>query len=143
MEVEARAWTAQLAKAEADILQASQKLEKEFKERNRNSLQNGGQEIPDPIKLVRRLTALELALENLKNDCEFIATKRTEIVKSVMETQVKNVTQVQEMLGLTDRKTMPFRRSIEEPDEDDGTLADLTQKMTYQCDFLVDANEAC
>ena len=41
MEAEARAWTAQLAKAEADILQASQKLEKVFKEANRKSLQRG------------------------------------------------------------------------------------------------------
>ena len=56
-----------------------------------------GQEIPDPIKLVRRLTALELALGNLKNDCEFISTKRTEIVKSVMETQLENIFQAQEV----------------------------------------------
>lgn len=55
------------------------------------------QEVPDPIKLVRRLTALEIALGNLKNDCEFISRKRTEIVKSVMETQLENVTQVQEV----------------------------------------------
>ncbi|KAL3938951.1 MAG: hypothetical protein SGBAC_006233 [Bacillariaceae sp.] len=143
MEVEARAWAAQLAKTEADILQASQKLEKVFKQANRQSLQNGGQEIPDPIKLVRRLTALELALGSLKSDCEFISKKRTDIVKSVMETQLENVTQVQEMMSLTDRKTMPFRRSIEESSgEDDGTLEELTQKMQYQCDFLVEANEA-
>lgn len=47
------------------------------------------------------------------------------------------------MMSLSDRKTMPFRQSIEESSgEDDGTLEDLTQKMQHQCDFLVEENEA-
>jgi hypothetical protein len=58
---------------------------------------NSGQEIPDPVKLVRRLTALEIALGSLKNDCEMISTKRTEIVKSVMERQLSNGSQLEQV----------------------------------------------
>jgi hypothetical protein len=53
--------------------------------------------IPDPVKLVRRLTALEIALGNLKQDCQVISTKRNDIVQSVMDAQLKTVTQVQEV----------------------------------------------
>eukprot|EP00980_Cylindrotheca_fusiformis_P004596 scaffold982_cov139-Cylindrotheca_fusiformis.AAC.9 len=93
MEIEARAWTAQLSKAESEILQASQRLEKVFKEAN---MQSGDQSIPNPVKLVRRLTALEIALSNLKNDCEMISKKRTEMAKSVMEKQLDNASLIEE-----------------------------------------------
>ena len=42
-----------------------------------------------------------------------------------------------QLLSLTDRAAVPFRRSIEEnSEEEDRTLADLTEKMNYQLNFL-------
>ena len=61
---------------------------------------SSGEEIPDPIKLVRRLTALENALGRLQVDCEAIATKRMGIVNSIIKAQNSNVVQIQEVRGL-------------------------------------------
>jgi hypothetical protein len=61
-----------------------------------------GPGIPDPIKLVRRLTALEIALGHLKEDCEIIARKRKEVVRSVVETQYRNASHVQEVRTIFD-----------------------------------------
>jgi hypothetical protein len=56
-----------------------------------------GEAIPDPIKMVRRLTALEIALGSLKRDCEIISTKRNGMVKSVLENQQRNASRVQQV----------------------------------------------
>ena len=56
-----------------------------------------GGKVPDPIKLVRRLTALEVALGNLKRDCDIIAEKRTMVVKKVLQTQEENLLKVEEV----------------------------------------------
>lgn len=99
-----KSWTSQLTKAESNISQATQSLEKAFKAASKISVQSGGEEIPDPIKLVRRLTALENALGRLQVDCEAIATKRMGIVNSIIKAQNSNVVQIQEMLDLTESK---------------------------------------
>lgn len=58
---------------------------------------SSGEAIPDPIKLVRRLTALEIALGSLKRDCEIISAKRNGMVKSVLENQQQNALRVQQV----------------------------------------------
>ena len=89
-----------IAKAERDISLSSQRLENAFKENRNNhddSLQQsvGGNVphvvVPNPIKMVRRLTALEIAIGQLGQDCEMISEKRKNIVQSVIDDQNQNV----------------------------------------------------
>lgn len=47
--------------------------------------------IPDPIKLLRRLAALELRIDQLRRDCIDVADGRQEIALAVMGVQVDNV----------------------------------------------------
>jgi hypothetical protein len=47
--------------------------------------------IPDPIKLLRRLAALESRIGQLRRDCVEIADGRKEIALAVINVQVDNV----------------------------------------------------
>ena len=106
-----RSWTSQLSKAERDISLSSQRLENAFKENiNRNdSLQqvgnanananaNGPHVVPNPIKMIRRLTALEIAIGQLGQDCETISEKRKNIVQSVIDDQNQNVAKTMQVI---------------------------------------------
>lgn len=88
-----------IAKAERDISLSSQRLENAFKE-NRNNHDDSLQQsvgsnlphvVPNPIKMIRRLTALEIAIGQLGQDCEMISEKRKNIVQSVIDDQNQNV----------------------------------------------------
>jgi hypothetical protein len=46
---------------------------------------------------VRRLTALEIAIGHLKNDCEVISKKRLDVIQKVVATQHQSVSQVKEV----------------------------------------------
>jgi hypothetical protein len=63
------------------------------------SIQNTyrGTDIPDPIKLVRRLTALEMSLGHLKHDCDDITIHRKNLMGLVLEKQNRNLSQVEKV----------------------------------------------
>ena len=83
-----------LSKAESDISFAARRLEQAFKSSSdgSNSSQNT---IPNPVKMVRRLTALEVAMVQLRKDCETIAKKRGDVVARVVAQQNENVETVE------------------------------------------------
>mmetsp|Transcript_73056 Transcript_73056/g.205220 ORF Transcript_73056/g.205220 Transcript_73056/m.205220 type:complete len:148 (+) Transcript_73056:66-509(+) len=116
IEIQARGLTAQLGKAEADINQAAQNLEKAFKAANEQASMSGGQESPDPIKLIRQITALEIAIGNLKEDCATIALKRFEVVQKIVASQCQTVYQVKEILERTENED-PYSSREEIVDE--------------------------
>ena len=75
-----------------------------------------GPNIPDPIKLIRRLSALEMALCHLKDDCGAIASRRTLLLRNVMERQNLNVSQVEKV------RPFPFMKA---PNKKIGTKRNL------------------
>ncbi|KAG7361166.1 spindle and kinetochore-associated protein 2 [Nitzschia inconspicua] len=98
-----------LSNAESDISFAARRLENAFKEKNDESIQRCSDgPVPNPVKIIRRLTALELAMGQLRKDCETISKKRTNIVKSVLSKQHNNVENIEQLLhdtsiGTSDR----------------------------------------
>mmetsp|Transcript_27296 Transcript_27296/g.51190 ORF Transcript_27296/g.51190 Transcript_27296/m.51190 type:complete len:130 (-) Transcript_27296:28-417(-) len=85
-----------LSKAENDILVACRRLENAFNEKREESGE-GDAAVPNPIKMVRRLTALEVAMQQLRKDCEKISKKRNTVVQSVIARQAQNVAHVEEL----------------------------------------------
>lgn len=83
--IEGKSRMSLMSRAEQNISSSCQHLEQTFKDINCDF------DAPCPIKLVRRLTSLEIALSQLKKDCEMISTKRRSIVQSVIADQNKNV----------------------------------------------------
>mmetsp|Transcript_23521 Transcript_23521/g.26384 ORF Transcript_23521/g.26384 Transcript_23521/m.26384 type:complete len:153 (-) Transcript_23521:325-783(-) len=120
-----RPWTSQLTKAEYDISLSSQRLENVFRDVNRDSLQVGnGPHVPSPIKMIRRLTALEIAIGKLGQDCEMISEKRRNIVQSVIADQNQNIAKTIQILRMK-RDTLG-----------DENWRDLSEELQIQLDLL-------
>ena len=111
MEDASKSFTAQLILVESEIANATHQLEKIFTSGNVSTVMGGTKEqqpsssasssgspsLVNPIKLIRRLTALEMSLNTLKKDCEMIQNKRTSIVQSTLQLQHENVKNVQKV----------------------------------------------
>ena len=107
MEAASKSFTAQLILAESEIAHATHQLEKVFT----NMAASEEEEISgrssiatarstkqvNPIKLIRRLTALEMSLNTLQTDCEMIQNKRNSIVQTTLQLQHDNVQNVQKV----------------------------------------------
>ena len=107
MEASSKSFTAQLILAESEIAHATHQLEKVFT----NMAASEEEEISgrssiatvrstkqvNPIKLIRRLTALEMSLNTLQTDCEMIQNKRNSIVQTTLQLQHDNVQNVQKV----------------------------------------------
>ncbi len=50
-----------------------------------------GEPVPDPITLLRRLAAIESAMEKLQVECAYVVENREELVLSVTALQIENV----------------------------------------------------
>jgi hypothetical protein len=57
-------------------------------------------EIPDPVKLIRRICALERAILDLAEDCQQIEQHRNRVAPAVIKTQQKNVALLNEVSGI-------------------------------------------
>jgi hypothetical protein len=107
-----RSWTSQLSKAERDISLSSQRLENAFKENRshddsfQQSDGNGPHVLPNPIKMIRRLTALEIAIGQLGQDCEMISEKRKNIVQSVIDDQNEIVAKTMQVIFIHNFTTL-------------------------------------
>jgi len=96
-----RPWTSLMSRAEQNISTSWQRLEHTFKDINRDSQKlDSGFHTPSPIKIIRRLTALEIVLGQLKQDCETISSKRNSIVQSVIADQNENMGRSKKMLPI-------------------------------------------
>ena len=102
-----RAQASLMARAEQSISSSCQHLEAAFKDINQEF------DAPCPVKLVRRLTVLEIALGQLKQDCEKIAAKRKTVLKSVIADQNANVDRLQEVRELDTAMTNDEERSMD------------------------------
>lgn len=52
---------------------------------------------PDPVKLIRRICALERSIVDLTADCEQIAQHRSDIAPEVIATQQENIAMIREV----------------------------------------------
>ena len=90
-EIGSKQWTLLMSGAEHNISSSCQELELVFKDVDRDF------DIPCPVKIIRRLTVLEIALGQLKQDCEIISAKRRSIIQSVFADQSVNVGQTEKV----------------------------------------------
>ena len=109
--------------------------------------------VPDPVKLIRRISAMEVAIRGLQSHCAEIAERRTKIAPAVIEAQQENA-----LLVLEVSESFPEILAGLEPasgnaaaDEDyDSDSRDnlpqsewslLVQKLDEQAKFFVPASD--
>lgn len=97
IEEAARAWALELTRAATDLSCATHRLQAAFVDCSAKSLTSGGEPIPDPIKLLRRLSALEASLLTLRSESQEISKRRSELVPQVVETLSKNVLSIRKI----------------------------------------------
>jgi predicted nucleic acid-binding Zn-ribbon protein len=85
----AAAWTLELTRAGNDISQAASKLQRAFQDASEKAL-TGNDPIPDPVKLLRRMAALESRIDQLKRDAVNVAHGRKDLALSITDIQLKN-----------------------------------------------------
>jgi len=86
----AAAWTLELTRAGNDISQAASKLQRVFRDASEKALENGNDPVPDPVKLLRRMAALESRIDQLKRDAVNVAHGRKDLALSITDVQLKN-----------------------------------------------------
>mmetsp|Transcript_7632 Transcript_7632/g.18708 ORF Transcript_7632/g.18708 Transcript_7632/m.18708 type:complete len:142 (+) Transcript_7632:165-590(+) len=115
-----------ISRAEQNISSSCQHLEQTFKDINRDF------DAPCPVKLIRRLTSLEIALSQLKKDCETISSKRKSIVQSVISDQNENVGHVAKIAPMGNLGSSSEYRQ----DSMDSNWKELSLEMKVQLDIL-------
>jgi hypothetical protein len=94
--------------------------------------------IPNPVTMIRRLTTLEIAMQQLKKDCYQISQKRNNIVESVIQKQNQNVENVHKLLQATEGGERG-EDNIKSTSTTDPTWDDLTNELQYQYSLLVNS----
>eukprot|EP00934_Nitzschia_sp_Nitz4_P005631 Nitzschia sp. Nitz4//scaffold8_size234185//87610//93238//NITZ4_001254-RA/size234185-processed-gene-0.154-mRNA-1//-1//CDS//3329559797//5621//frame0 len=116
MESAARQLTQELGNAESNIHQALRSLEKSCNAINERAKTEGNTEVPDPIKLVRRLSALEVSLRSLSNECNVLSQQRSNVVLQVLAAQLATAEKVDMLLEQTENAD-PYASKDELVDE--------------------------
>ncbi|CAB9519263.1 expressed unknown protein [Seminavis robusta] len=93
----AKALTEELSRAAQIIQNASHRLQKEFAQAPEIQTSEGERPVPDPVKLIRRICALERAIVDLTADCEEIAQTRSKVAPAVIRAQQENASLVWEL----------------------------------------------
>ena len=97
--------------------------------------------IPNPVKMIRRLTTLEMALQQLKKDCYQISQKRNNIVESVLKKQNQNVVNVNKLLqatgGVNNNNNNNNNNKSTSEVTTDSNWNELTNELQYQHSLLV------
>ena len=93
--------------------------------------------IPNPVKMIRRLTTLEMALQQLKKDCYQISQKRNNIVESVLKKQNQNVVNVNKLLQATGGVNNNNNNKSTSEVTTDSNWNELTNELQYQHSLLV------
>mmetsp|Transcript_16373 Transcript_16373/g.37896 ORF Transcript_16373/g.37896 Transcript_16373/m.37896 type:complete len:168 (-) Transcript_16373:276-779(-) len=129
-----KSWVSLMSGAEQNISMSCQQLENTFKTIDHDSKQSDDRSnIPNPIKLVRRLTALEMALGQLKQDCEAIFSKRIGVVQFVVADQNEILEHTEKVLPLVKTESSS---SCESENPQDKDWNDLRFEMNMQLKLL-------
>ena len=97
-----QATTSSLLQCQQDIDLALRSLRHRFSDlrmtmEEGRSQSNNSATLPDPTRLISRLTALETSIGFLKNECQTIETKRIQVVQSVLVKQNQNMVQMEQL----------------------------------------------
>ena len=60
-------------------------------------IERDGKSIPDPIKLLRRISALEITIKQLTKDCESMSKRKNKILPRIMNEQIQNISLITEV----------------------------------------------
>lgn len=78
-------WSISLSRVGANLSHVSEKLQDYYEDLSSNNVTNGGRPIPDPVDLLRRIQALEVATQRIQLECKELTERKAVVVLEVTD----------------------------------------------------------
>ena len=91
--------------------------------------------LPDPTRLISRLTALETSISFLKNECQSIEMKRMQVVQSVLVKQNQNMERLAELMEQCKKQQPPYS-DIKDEHQYEDVWNHVVEEMSIQTEIL-------
>ena len=135
-----QAMTSSLLQCHQDIDHALRSLRDRFNDLGTAVEEEGGQSsnsvtLPDPTRLISRLTALETSISFLKSECQSIEAKRNQVVQSVLMKQKQNMERLTELMEKHNKRQLSYGDSNGENQYED-VWNHVVDEMSVQAKIL-------
>ena len=101
MEKASASWAAELSRTRAEFSAIKRRLSEVVRRHNSNESATTTQPIPDPVRLLERMEALEASLDQLQVDCREVCAKRQTLAKETADALLRNARLIQELSART------------------------------------------
>jgi len=101
MEKASASWAAELSRTRAEFSAIKRRLSEVVRRHNSNESATTTQPIPDPVRLLERMEALEASLDQLQVDCREVCAKRQTLAKETADALLRNAQLIQKLIART------------------------------------------
>ena len=100
MEKASASWVGELSRTRTEFAALKRRLS-EVVRRHNNESATTTQPIPDPVRLLERMSTLEASLDQLEVDCREVCAKRQTLAKETADALLRNAQLIQELSART------------------------------------------
>ena len=101
MEKASASWVGELSRTRTEFAALKRRLSEVVRRHNNNTSATTTQPIPDPVRLLERMSTLEASLDQLEVDCREVCTKRQMLAKETADALLRNARLIQELSART------------------------------------------
>ena len=101
MEKASASWAGELSRTRTEFAALKRRLSEVVRRHNNNTSATTTQPIPDPVRLLERMSTLEASLDQLEEDCREVCTKRQTLAKETADALLRNDRLIQELSART------------------------------------------
>ena len=101
MEKASASWVGELSRTRTEFAALKRRLSEVVRRHNNNTSATTTQPIPDPVRLLERMSALEASLDQLEVDCREVCAKRQTLAKETADALLRNARLIQELSART------------------------------------------
>ena len=101
MEKASASWVGELSRTRTEFAALKRRLSEVVRRHNNNTSATTTQPIPDPVRLLERMSTLEASLDQLEVDCREVCTKRQTLAKETADALLRNAQLIQDLSART------------------------------------------
>ena len=101
MEKASASWVGELSRTRTEFAALKRRLSEVVRRHNNNTSATTTHPIPDPVRLLERMSTLEASLDQLEEDCREVCTKRQTLAKETADALLRNAQLIQELSART------------------------------------------
>ena len=101
MEKASASWVGELSRTRIEFAALKRRLSEVVRRHNNNTSATTTQPIPDPVRLLERMSTLEASLDQLEVDCREVCAKRQTLAKETADALLRNAQLIQDLSART------------------------------------------